>query len=364
MRTSAEKNRRLAEARDYLKKLIGGTAPGDPLPSFRSILEHGQTTRAYLESALEHFAAAGEIEVVPRSGIYRSRKAEGPCRIVDVIACNERNYLGAGSGEFYPELLWHLYEEATRHNCAIRLHRIKEGEPLETYRRLAELPDSGGYFLIRTHAGEVVEWFADAGKPAVHIFSDIPLDAGCRLVDNPEVLPTVCERLAQAGMTRIAFLNLCDPTITPAGTSETLRKAQFSRFVREHGWEDRPEWNLYGWVNQRGTFGALETMFQAAAPEALIANDRYMPAIYHFLARRGLRPGRDISLAGYDGLALVQPLIPALTTLTTSRREMASVVWTLFTDYEKQRNRAAWVPCRWHEGESIAAGLPAAGPMS
>ena len=351
---SVEKNQKIAADRDYVRKIIEHTAPGDPLPSFRSMMEAGNLTRTYLEKALEYFSARHEITAKSRSGIYRNADVRQECRIVDLIACNERNYLGAARDEFFPELLENLYGTATRWNCAIRLHRVKETEMLDAYRELTTLPDSNGYFLIRVHSETLVEWFEATGKPVVYLFPTIRLARGRRLEDNPDVIPTLCRKLETLGHSRVAYLNECDPA--SESYFQNIRRDQFNEFARTHGWEMQPEWNLYGKINSRGTSEVLETMFfRRKAPGALIANDRYMPTIYQFLDRHGLRIGRDITLLGYDGLSVIHSLFPTLTSLASSRKEMAETAWNLFWEKTDAPQTVVYPSLSWMEGGSPAS---------
>lgn len=157
---------------------------------------------------------------------------------------------------------------------------------------------------------EVLEWFAESGKPAFALFGRrgrFPI-AGVGPEKSP-MYALVTRRLIALGHRRIVLLTRSERRIPEPGVTERA----FLRELKAHRIPTGP-YNLPDWEeNISGLHERLAALFQATPPTALIVDGAPLfLAVMQFLMNRGLRVPGDVSLVCTNGdprFAWFQPMV-------------------------------------------------------
>lgn len=163
-----------------------------------------------------------------------------------------------------------------------------------------------------------VEALAESGIPLVaidHIFDG----KECVLSDNHQGMRTLTEYVLDRGHTRIAVLHGNLSRVTRQRL-EAFQAALLARGI------DIPQEYVVetDYHSTSSTYQAVRKLVALPVrPECIMMPDDYsalggMDAIYE----AGLRIPQDISVAGYDGISLIQKMHPRLTTLWQNGEEM------------------------------------------
>lgn len=164
-----------------------------------------------------------------------------------------------------------------------------------------------------------IKELVDSGIPCItvdHFFKGTP----AVLSDNETGVRKLCEYAMSLGHKRIAFIHGHNNSIVTRS-----RISQFCNTMAFHGLEVPEGYlraSLYDDIVLTRTI--VKEMLELPEPPTciLLPNDMVylgaMEAVHQF----GLRIPEDISLAGYDGIALTQVLDPPLTTIRQSNEEL------------------------------------------
>ncbi len=154
-------------------------------------------------------------------------------------------------------------------------------------------------WVVISGSREVLEWFSEQETPAFALAgrrTGLPI-AGI----GPDKIPVTAEvtrRLIALGHRRISVL--CRRPVRKPQPAESLRA--FLAELQASGIATG-EYNLPDWEESKEGFGrALDSLFGRTPPTALILDEPYLYyATYHYLATRGIRVPKDISLVCTDG---------------------------------------------------------------
>lgn len=173
---------------------------------------------------------------------------------------------------------------------------------------------------------EIAEIVADA-IPLVTI--DRPFEGKeCVCSDNRAGMASLVEYAVSMGHRRIAFLHGTNSRVT------TLRIKAYRDTMAAYGL-DIPEGYMAECEYQSASAQAVAVKRLLALPEPptciLLSDDSAALGGMDAIQRAGLRIPEDISVAGYDGVALIQKLSPRLTTIrqngeTMGRRAAARLI--------------------------------------
>jgi DNA-binding transcriptional regulator YhcF (GntR family) len=145
---------------------------------------------------------------------------------------------------------------------------------------------------------EVLEWFADGGRPAFALFGRRrQLRIAGVGPDKPPMYAEATRMLLELGHRRIVLLAREMRRLPVPGAGEQT----FLDTLAAHGIDPGP-YHLPDWENNpEGFQSRLESLFQVTPPTALIIDEvSLFNAAYHFLAGRGLRVPGDVSLVCTD----------------------------------------------------------------
>jgi len=127
------------------------------------------------------------------------------------------------------------------------------------------------------------------------------------------------QALIEAGHRRIAFISG-----EPWMEASDQRMEGYERALRAAGIPVDPSLIVEGnFLASGGRKATLHLIDEGRAPDAIFcANDLTAVGCYEALKERGIAPGRDIAVMGYDDQEIAQHLSPALSSVLLPHREM------------------------------------------
>ncbi|MFK4811071.1 LacI family DNA-binding transcriptional regulator [Devosia sp. ZW T5_3] len=167
-------------------------------------------------------------------------------------------------------------------------------------------------------------------RPLVLSCDDIP-DAPLDLVmtDNRDAADTATRHLIELGHKRIGTVR---SRTTPNVVSE--RHSGFERALKRANLPIRQDWIWQGDHTIGGGIGAAESWLALnERPTAMFCgNDETAIGFISRLRQAGIDCPRDVSVVGFDDIAVAQHLSPALTTMRQPRYHMGKVATALLLD--------------------------------
>jgi LacI family transcriptional regulator len=155
--------------------------------------------------------------------------------------------------------------------------------------------------------------FVDVAAP------DAPISA--IKVDYCKGLFEAVQHLAVLGHRRIAFLR------GPLRLHSAIARVEaFQQAAKSIGLRVPPEYIFVGnHTTEMGSIGAETLLSLKEPPTAILcSNDMTAIGVMHAALRKGLRIPEDLSLVGFDDIKFAQFLLPPLTTVRMSGREIAA----------------------------------------
>ena len=108
------------------------------------------------------------------------------------------------------------------------------------------------------------------------------------------------------------------------------RKMAYEDCLREHGIEKKDTWFVAGDLTERVTKEAAKLLDQAPELQAVFCvNDSTAIGLYDVMRKRGLEPGSDICIFGFDNLVSGAMMNPSLSTIDANTTELAAYAYQL-----------------------------------
>ncbi|WP_041695482.1 LacI family DNA-binding transcriptional regulator [Alicyclobacillus acidocaldarius] len=172
--------------------------------------------------------------------------------------------------------------------------------------------------------------------------------------DNVGGARLAVEHLAAMGHTKIGFVG--DRYGTKPGQDRALG---YHMAMQELGLTFRSEWVAEGDFMEESGEEAMHRILEAREwPTAVFfASDMMAIGAMKALRQRGLEPGRDISLVGFDDVAIARLVTPALTTIRQNTRAMGEEAARELLDLMQNPNRpprVITIPVELVSRESVA----------
>jgi LacI family transcriptional regulator len=167
---------------------------------------------------------------------------------------------------------------------------------------------------------ESLRRIADSGIPVVQVAREVEgLDADFVGVDDAQCTALAVNHLVGLGHRRIAYLGGTDATSTGR-----IRHRSFIENMRKAGHPVDASLLLSGaGTRVTGLEGVDHLMALDEPPTAVVCyNDPVAFGAMHGLQRRGLQPGRDVSVTGSDDVNDAAIWVPSLTTINNQHIEM------------------------------------------
>jgi LacI family transcriptional regulator len=163
--------------------------------------------------------------------------------------------------------------------------------------------------------GKMYEKFSRRNIPIVYLREPPNERANYVGVDNRYGAKMATEHLLRLGRRRIAYVGGL-PDLTPW----KLRRQGYADALREHGLEPDEQWIVCGEATRVGGISAFESLVdQAGLPDAVLCfNDMVAFGVLHAIREKGLVPGKDIAVVGFDNVREAAISYPRLTTVSMS----------------------------------------------
>jgi DNA-binding LacI/PurR family transcriptional regulator len=223
---------------------------------------------------------------------------------------------------FFPELVKGFEDAATANGYEVLLSNTEYDSTrmAKAVRRMLErkvdavaimTSEMGASFIQQFAHRDIPMVFLDVGTVEKHI-SNIK-------VDYANGISQAVEHLFQLGHRRVAFIS------GPADLkSARIRRSAFLKAMKNHSMGD-PAWIETGNHRIDGGFQAMSRMFERKPQPTAVLSSNDLTAIGALRAvrRNGLHVPRDISVVGFDDIALAEFTEPPLTTVRLPRQELA-----------------------------------------
>lgn len=150
-----------------------------------------------------------------------------------------------------------------------------------------------------------------AGTPIITVTAEMG-DYPCIAIDNNTGMDSIVQHMISVhGCTEIGFLS------GPKTNSDANERLSVYRKVLERNGIDYDENKVaYGNFSRYVAPKVHELLDRCPDIEAIVcANDQMASAVYEALEQRGLRPGKDILVTGFDDDPVAKELVPRLTTV-------------------------------------------------
>jgi LacI family transcriptional regulator len=185
----------------------------------------------------------------------------------------------------------------------------------------------GIVFITTNNSCEHLQQLIDAGIPIIVIDRDIPLKGtDVLLVDNFQGGYEATRYLIELGHTRIACIT--GPSrLTPSAD----RVNGYKKALVEAGIAENPGWIVVGdFQFQGGEIGIEQILHLDPRPTAVFAcNDMMALGVLRGLRKARLSVPRDISLIGFDDIAMTSVVSPALTTIAQPIQRISELAFEL-----------------------------------
>jgi DNA-binding LacI/PurR family transcriptional regulator len=260
-------------------------------------------------------AAVEELNYIPNNHARSLRS--GRSNLLGILISDVRN-------PFFPEVIEHFESLATEQGRDVTIANTGYSEErlINGLRRLLDRGVDGIAVLTSEVSANVIHSLRRVQVPVV--FLNQPSVEGkfpSIAIDYEPGFGEAIDHLHMLGHRRIGFIS------GPTGLSSAVRrKGFFLKVMKERGLTIRDEWLLEGDHKLTGGKAAAGRFFSmCSAPTAMIcSNDLTAIGFIHAANRLKRSIPEEASIIGFDDIAMSEVVQPALTTLSLSRREIAT----------------------------------------
>jgi len=229
---------------------------------------------------------------------------------------------------FYADVLNAIKHEAQMQNCiAINYYVSRESEDAKLLPSCPSDIDVAGYLVVGVLSEEYVSALYDTGLPVLSV--DIQYHSasvGCVGSANVAGGAQAAEFLISSGHRDIGFIG---PIFTAQSVYE--RWCGFRQALIYNGLDFRDELCIVGSAEEVIEFNnpeKLATFIDSVQDHPTVwfcAGDLIAAAMINCLAKKGIKVPDDVSIMGYDDIALSEVFYPRLTTMRVDRERMGQL---------------------------------------
>lgn len=237
------------------------------------------------------------------------------------------------SDPFFSEFIAGLGDEAARNNFDLLVSTSPPDYPDEhrLYQRWLHGRKVDGFVLNRVRLYDWrVRFLAENQFPFVTFERSLePVDQTCVIVDRTKGFRMLVEHLVHLGHRRIAYIGG-----SPYLKIQADRIAGYQIALCENNLEVIPDLIVESDLTQEGGYQAALALLRKTDPPTAIAciNDLTAIGALHAAHELGYRPGEDLAIAGFDGIAESIYSEPPLTTVNQPVYEIACMLVRLLVD--------------------------------
>lgn len=263
------------------------------------------------ETRLRVLEAAQEMGYVPNRAARQLRRQKS-----DAIGYILPSGAAGFSQAFFTEFLIGMGDEAPRHHLDLLVSTAGSSPERERdlYRDWVRSQKVDGFVLNRIRLNDWrVRYLAENKFPFVALeYSLDGIDYPRVEVDNVGGVASLVAHLCQRGFQRIAYIGGPDDLKIQIG-----RLTGYRQGLSDCGLAFVPEWVADGDLSASGGYQAARRLcWLPNVPDAFIClNDETAFGVLHAMHDLGLEIGREVAVAGFDGVAASAHTRPPLTTL-------------------------------------------------
>ena len=229
---------------------------------------------------------------------------------------------------FYFDVLWAIEKEAKEEICMSIITSVSQSAEQEL--TLPSLPQDMniiGLLVIGILSEVYIQKLYQLKYPIVTVdisYYTVPVTSICSSNLTGGYIAT--KYLIEAGHQEIGFIG---PIYSAQSVYE--RWCGFSQALSHHELPINPKHNIIGEYGVFQLFDTIEVLepyldhFSTFPTAWFCAGDRIAATLMSLLTKRGLKIPDDISIVGFDDIALSQMIIPPLTTIHVDRKRMGQV---------------------------------------
>ena len=278
--------------------------------------------------------AASQLGYFSVSGSSDSRAVESgrALKEVGLLSCFQLAGNPVVANPFWPHILHGVVSEASRSDVKLTYRSISEIKAIPDL-LLTTVYDMklGGIVLAGPAEVETVRLLQRTGVPLVLVDNYVP-GVHCVLGNNFEGAKAAVEYLISMGHQRIALIggpmSKEQPMLNEVYTIE--RRAQGYRLALvDAGLPVLPELVEAGNLSTDGGYEACQRLLARSVSFSALfcANDETAIGAMKALREAGYRIPEDVSLIGFDDIAMVDHLTPALTTVHVDKEALGSIAF-------------------------------------
>ena len=191
---------------------------------------------------------------------------------------------------------------------------------------------------------------------------DIPLVISYAFTEQPGISSVEFDDVqAACAMTTKLIKNGHKKIAVIAGTEKnihTMRRLEgYQKTLKENGIEDCRCLKYAGWDRESGYLAAKELLADSGCTAVFCFNDLMAAGVYDYLDEKGLVPGKDIAVAGFDNRTMSQFLKPTLTTVEIPLFDIgvksAELILNQINSPDDFKVQHSFVECKIIERESV-----------
>ena len=260
---------------------------------------------------------------------------------------------------YFSSVLESFKKEAERRGYDITFISHNMGSSRMTYLEHCHYREVDGVCIacINFHEPEVAQ-LVDSELPVVtidHLFNS----RICIQSNNIDGMRQLVTHVYGKGHRRIAYIHGPRSAVTDSRLGSFHRTAESLGFQVPDSYTPACEYN-----DPRSVYDAVNGLLALPKPPTglLISDDSAALGAYEAAADAGLQIPRDLSIAGYDGIDMMQLLKPRLTTIrqdtTRIGAEAAGKLVDLIESPKTAVPEISVIPCTLLEGETVADLIP------
>ncbi|HTI15403.1 MAG TPA: LacI family DNA-binding transcriptional regulator [Dictyobacter sp.] len=279
-----------------------------------------------LQAATELGYARKVSQEPPRNG-SRSVKEIG------FLYCSRLDGGAATNNPFWSHILYGVEREARKFNIKVTYQAIRDlvRTPLLLVSTIQDLK-LGGILLVGPADFEVIQILKHLNIPLVLIDNHVPGSAvDSVLCDNFEGASIAVRHLISQGHRRIAFIGgpVWPDSVQPVNKIYSIerRAAAYRAALFDAGLPIDNELFASSDLSTEGSYKACQRLLACNVPFSALfcANDETAIGAMKALREAGRRVPEDVSIVGFDDIALVEHLTPALTTVRVNKEALGAV---------------------------------------
>ena len=252
---------------------------------------------------------------------------------------------------FFPELIQNFEDIAVKFGYEILIGSTAHDPKLmeRVIDRMLQRNVEGAAVMTFGIEETVIDRLAARGVPLV--FIDVAPDAkgmSTLSVDYATGIGQAVQHLAVLGHRRIGFI------AGPADLhSAILREEAFRSAMKSIGLPPAPEYIVRGNHTLEGGTEAMETLLKLDSPPTAVmcSNDMTAIGVLHATADAGIKVPEQMSVIGFDDIHIARYMIPPLTTVQMSCRDLAQTAFNALRAFVEQDHK------NWHRDYQISTQL-------